>query len=129
MFLLLAKKFSLNFFPPLFTILFIYMAGLVVGLFWHPQAANIFIIVCFFLVLGVYALVKKRLGLSNLGFFLGLFLVGVISLAHYLRPDFSPYHIYCWAQNRPLTIEGFLYRPAEYLPQKTRLYVRAQWIR
>lgn len=128
MFLLLVKKFSLKFFPPLFAIFFIYMTGLVVGLFWHPQAANIFIIVCFFLVLGVYALVKKRLGLSNLGLFLGLFLVGVISLAHYLRPDFSPYHVYCWAQNRPLTIEGFLYRPAEYLPQKTRLYIRAQWI-
>jgi len=104
------------------------MAGLVAGLFWHPQATNIFIIVCFFLVLGVYALLKKRPSLSNLALFLGIFLVGVLSVARYLQPDFPPHHVYCWAQDRPLTVEGFLYRPAEYLPQKTHLYVRAQWI-
>ena len=104
------------------------MAGLAVGLLWHPQATNIFIIVCFFLVLSSYALIKKRPGLSSLALFPGLFLIGVVSLAHYLRPDFPSNHIYRWAQNRPLTVEGFLYRPAEYLPQKTRLYVRAQWI-
>ena len=104
------------------------MAGLVVGLFWHPQPTNIFIIVCFSLVLGVYALLKKLTVLSALAIFFGLFLMGVFSVAHYLRSDFPPHHIYCWAQNHPLTMEGFLYRPAEYLPQKTRLYIRAQWI-
>ena len=128
MFLLLFKIFSRIFLSPLFTLLFTYTAGLIVGLFWHPRATSIFIVVCFFLVLGVYALLKKRPGLSSLALFLGIFLVGVISLTHYLRPDFPPHHVYCWAQNRPLTMEGFLYRPAEYLPQKTRLYVRAQWI-
>ncbi len=98
------------------------------GLFWHPQTTIIFIVVCFVLVLSVYASLKKHLWLSTVAPFFGLFLVGVISLAHYLRPDFPPHHVYCWAQNRPLTVEGFLYRPAEYLPQKTRLYIRAQWI-
>jgi Predicted membrane metal-binding protein len=73
-------------------------------------------------------LFKKRPALSTLSLFLGIFLVGVLSVAHYLRPDFPSHHIYRWSQNRPLTVEGFLYRPAEYLPQKTRLYVRAQWI-
>jgi len=104
------------------------MAGLVVGLFWHPPVIIIFIAICLSLVLGIFAMLIKRPGLSNLVLFLGLFLVGVFSLAHYLRPDFPGHHVYRWAQDRPLTVEGFLYRPAEYLPQKTRLYVRAQWI-
>jgi competence protein ComEC len=122
------KNFSRNSLSPLFSLLFTYMAGLVVGLFWHPQTTIIFIVVCFVSVLSVYALLKKRLWLPIVALFGGLFLMGVISLAHYLRPDFPPHHVYCWAQNRPLTVEGFLYRPAEYLPQKTRLYIRAQWI-
>jgi len=122
------KNIHRNFASPLFYLLFVYMAGLVVGLFWHPQALIIFMAISCSLVLGVIAMLKKRPGLSNGALYLGLFLVGVISLAHYLRPDFPSHHIYRWSQNRPLTVEGFLYRPAEYLPQKTRLYVRAQWI-
>jgi hypothetical protein len=52
----------------------------------------------------------------------------VLSLTHYLRPEFPSCHVYHWAKNRSLTVEGFIYQPAEYLPQKIRLYVRAQWI-
>jgi len=122
------KNFFRNFLSPLVILLFVYMAGLVVGLFWHPPVIIIFIAICLSLVLGIFAMLIKRPGLSNLVLFLGLFLVGVFSLARYLRPDFPGHHVYRWAQDRPLTVEGFLYRPAEYLSQKTRLYVRAQWI-
>ena len=129
MFLLVVKNFFRNYFlSPLFTFLFIYIAGLIAGLFWHPRATIVFIVACFFLVLGVFALLKKHLRLSTLALFFSLFLVGVLSVSRFLRPDFPNYHISFWAQNHPLTIEGFLYRPAEYLPQKTRLYVRAEWI-
>ena len=125
---LLDNKYFLHIISPLFALLFTYMAGLIVGFFWHPQEIVILVSIGAFLFLGVYALIKKFLGLTNLALFLGLFLVGVISISHYLRPDFPPQHIYRWAQNCSLTVEGFLYRPAEYLPNKTRLYVRATWV-
>jgi hypothetical protein len=70
------------------------------------------------LVLSLFVLLKQRRLLASSALNLGLFLIGVLSLAHYLKPEFPPAHVYHWAKNRPLTIEGFLYQPAEYLPQK-----------
>ena len=78
MFLLRFKNFPQNFLSPLFALLFTYMAGLVVGLYWHPRTTIIVIIVLLSLVSSSYALLKKLTALSALAIFFGLFLVGVL---------------------------------------------------
>ena len=160
---LLLKKYPQIYLPPLFILLFAYMAGLILGLVRHPPAAILLPTVLFFVLLGTFCLVKpvrklfcyplalrkkrggalnsaatKACGFSNgvkswhntasAALYFGVFLVGVLSINHYLYPKMPPQHISCWAQNQPLTVEGALYRPAEYLPQKTRLYVKAEWV-
>ncbi len=102
------------------------MAGLVSGLYWRPPARIIFVLALSFLVYGIYSLTKRRGVLPGVLFALGLFLAGILSINHHVCPDFPDHHIYSWAHNRLVKVEGFLYRPPEVLPSKTRLYIRTQ---
>ena len=71
---------------------------------------------------------KGCAALPNVLFGLGLFLAGTLSINHYVCPDLPDHHIYSWAHNRLLKVEGFLYRPPEVVYSKTRLYIKAQRI-
>lgn len=115
-------------FSPLVGFLFSYLTGLIFGFYWRPAIAILFALSGINLIIALWCWLKKKIRLLNFTIILGFFLLGLLALSFYLSPRFSPDHISHWPQNHPITIEGFLYRPAEYLPQKTRLYVKAQWV-
>jgi len=56
------------------------------------------------------------------------FLFGLIFIGRILHPDFPPNHIIHWAGEKKYQLEGVLYRPSEPMPDKTRLYLRAEKI-
>lgn len=67
---------------------------------------------------------KKRLGpVAAFGLFI---LVGFLYIGRILYPDHPPNHIVHLAEDRKYRLEGVLYRPPDPLPDKTRLYVRAE---
>jgi len=118
-------------FCPVFFLLFPYLAGLITGLYWHPSVPIVLGIVFSLLCFGVYFLTKNRKNLPTLFFSLGIFLVGNLFINHSLCLEFPTHHIYHWANNHRLNIEGVIYRPPELKPDKTLLYVKTQgvWIK
>lgn len=104
------------------------MTGLIAGLYWHPPAEIILWAALSFLISGLYFVIRNHEKLSKVVLSLGIFLAGNLLINHQVRPELPFHHIYYWAHNQPLTVEGSLYRPVEYLPNTTRLYVNAQWV-
>ena len=115
-------------FHPLYSLLFVYTAGLVFGLHWHLPASILLGMVIFLLIVGICLLTKKHWGLPNLLFSVGIFLTGNLSINNYLCPDFPNHHIYYWAHNRRLRVEGVIYRSPQLFPEKTRLFIKSQYV-
>jgi competence protein ComEC len=104
------------------------MAGLILGLFWRLPATLILGITFLFIPSGIYFLIRKSRGFANILFFLGILFTGTLFINHYLYPDLPENHVFYWANNLPLKVEGFIYRSPELFPDKTRLYVKSQYI-
>ncbi|MCX8012623.1 MAG: DNA internalization-related competence protein ComEC/Rec2, partial [Desulfobacterota bacterium] len=122
------KKFPFFSFSPLIIFLFSYIAGLIFGFYFHCCTTLFFVLSGINLIITILYLLKKRVRPSSLAVNIGFFLIGPVAMSFYLNPNLPPDHISRWPKDYPLTIEGFLYRPAEYLPQKIRLYVKTQWV-
>ncbi len=123
---MLSKPYRIS--NPISSLLFIYMMGLILGVFWRPPVAFILGITFLIIPSGIYFLIRKNRGFANLLFFLGVLFSGTLFTNHYLYPEFPENHIFYWANNLPLKIEGFIYRSPELFPDKTRLYVKSQYV-
>ena len=113
---------------PLPLILFAYISGIIAGNYFHlPPAwaiagilgASLAILIC--LVSG-----RRRTALALSPVIFVLF--GLLYIGRILYPSLSPEHLVHFAGERKYHIEGVLYRPPEPLPDRTRLYVRAEKI-
>ncbi|MBI5967410.1 MAG: DNA internalization-related competence protein ComEC/Rec2 [Deltaproteobacteria bacterium] len=113
---------------PLPLILFAYVAGIIAGNYFHlPFSYAIAGILIASLAMAIFFMSgkgKAALVLSPLIFAL----FGLLYIGRVLSPDFPPNHLIHFAGERKYHLEGFLFRPPEPLPEKTRLYVRAEKI-
>jgi len=69
---------------------------------------------------------KGRVALVLSPLIFGLF--GFLFIGRVLHPDFPSHHLIHFAGDKRYHLEGVLYRPAEFLPDKTRLYIRGEKI-
>ncbi|MBN2467253.1 MAG: DNA internalization-related competence protein ComEC/Rec2 [Deltaproteobacteria bacterium] len=113
---------------PIFPALCVYGAGLVAGLWWHPLSVFPFGGALVLLGGGVCLMFRRRDRLASALFLLAIFLVGALFIGRRLYPDFPDQHIYHYAHNRRLTVEGCIFRPPEFSPEKIRLHVQARHI-
>ena len=113
---------------PLPLILCAYISGIIAGNYFHLPptwviagilGASLVILIC----LGG-GNKKAALFLSPLIFVL----FGLLYIGRILHPDFSSNHLIHFAGDKRYHLEGILYRPPEPMPDKTRLYVRAEKI-
>lgn len=113
---------------PVYLVLGAYGAGLTAGRYEAVPAASAWGALVVLLVLGTGALLMHRPRASQVIFSLGIFLVGNITTQHYLAPLAPSHHLSRYVRTRPLTIQGRLYQPQEFVPDRTRLYVRARYL-
>jgi len=104
------------------------MVGLASGLYWHPPVGIVLVLAFSLLVGGIYCVIQGWETMPTVLFASGIVLAGALSINHYVCPHLPSHHIYSWSNNRLQKVEGFLYRPPEVLPFKTRLYIKAQTI-
>jgi hypothetical protein len=113
---------------PLPLVLGAYIAGMIAGQYLSlPSSFGMAGILGAMLALIIFLFSERKkeaLILAPLIFFL----FGLIFIGRILHPDFPPNHIIHWAGEKKYQLEGVLYRPSEPMPDKTRLYLRAEKI-
>lgn len=113
---------------PVYLILGAYGTGLIAGRYEAIPSSGAWAALVALLVLGVGALLVRCARLSLPLFLLGIFLVGNLATQHYLSPLLPPHHLSRFVRTKPLTVQGWLYLPQEFLPDRTRLYIRTRYL-
>jgi len=114
---------------PLIPIFFSYGIGICLGYFDLPLSSTALIISSLtFLALWALFLAIKRRTVSTVLAIAFFFLLGVLSIHHYVRPSLSPSHVSRFIGLDGISLEGMLYRPPEESHGITQLRIRAQKI-
>ena len=112
---------------PLIPIFFSYGIGIYLGYFDLPLSSTVLIVSSLtLLALWALSLVMKRRRVGTVLAIAFFFLLGILSIHHYIRPPLSPSHISRFIGFDGISLEGTLYRPPEESHGRTQLRIRAQ---
>jgi len=112
---------------PLIPIFFSYGIGIYLGHFDLPLTLiTLLLLSLILLALWALSLVMKRKMAGTVLAVVFFFLLGILSIHHYLRPSLSPSPISRFIGLDGISLEGTLYRPAEESHERTQLRIRAQ---
>jgi competence protein ComEC len=112
---------------PLIPIFFAYGIGIYLGHFDLPLSSTALIVSSLTLsALWAFFLVMKRRTAGTVLAIAFFFLLGILSIHHYIRPPFSPSHISRFIGFDGVSLEGTLYCPPEESHGRTQLRIRAQ---
>lgn len=112
---------------PLIPIFLAYGIGIYLGYFDLPLSPTALILSSLsLLILWTFSLVMKRRIAGTVFAIAFFFLLGVLSIHHYIHPSLSPSHISRFIGFDGISLEGTLYRPPEESHGKTELRVHAQ---
>jgi competence protein ComEC len=114
---------------PLIPIFLSYGIGICLGYFDLPLSSTALIVLALtLLALWALSLVMKRRMVDTVLAIAFFFLLGILSIHHYLRPPLSPSHVSCFVGFDGISLEGTLYRPPEESQGRTQIRIRAQRI-
>jgi len=114
---------------PLIPIFLSYGIGICLGYFDLPLSSTALIVLALtLLALWALSLVMKRRTVDTVLAIAFFFLLGILSIHHYLRPPLSPSHVSCFVGFDGISLEGTLYRPPEESQGRTQIRIRAQRI-
>ena len=102
------------------------MVGLVAGVGWALPFEGLATLAVAAIVLALFLLVRTYRTLATGVLFVAIFLSGVLAMNHLAHPAFPSHHITYWASNQRLTVEGYLYQPAQLSADSARLHLKAQ---
>jgi competence protein ComEC len=112
---------------PLIPIFSIYGIGIYLGHFDLPLSLTTLILSSLILlILWFLSLVMKRRMAGTVLAIAFFFLLGILSIHHYIRPPLSPSHISRFVGFDRISLEGTLYHPPEESHGRTQLQIRAQ---
>jgi len=111
---------------PLIPIFVVYTLGIYFGHFDLPSLPQGCIPLL--ILLGVWALLlaTKRTRVGSWAAFSIFFLLGVLSIQSYLRPQHTPSHISHYIGLERISLEGIIDRTPEHIREKTQLLIRSQ---
>jgi len=114
---------------PLIPIFLSYGIGICLGYFDLPLSSTALIVLALtLLALWALSLVMKRRMVDTVLAIAFFFLLGILSIHHYIRPPLSPSHVSCFVGFDGISLEGTLYRPPEESQGRTQIRIRAQRI-
>jgi competence protein ComEC len=112
---------------PLIPIFLAYSIGICLGYFDLPFSSTTLLLSSLtFLTLWALSFVMKRTMAGSVLAIAFFFLLGILSIHHYLRPSLSPAHISRFIGPDEISLEGTLYRPPEESYGRTGLRIQAQ---
>src|SRR5512139_1529086 len=111
---------------PLIPIFFIYGIGICLGYFYLPLSLTTLILSSLILlILWSLSLVTKRRMAGTVLAVAFFFLLGILSIHHYILPPPSPSDISRLIESDGFSFEGTLYHPPEQSHGRTQLRIRA----
>jgi len=113
---------------PLLFFLLAYLCGLLIGYQLPLSFGPVTILTSGALLLGLLGLFRGYKIWPTAIIFAAVVGVGALAITPLIHPHPPSHHLATWANNRPVTVEGFLNRPPELTTDTTRLYVQSQWV-